>query len=187
MVAARKRAKIALALAGGGPVGGIYEVGAMAALAEALDGVGLHRVRHLRRCQFRGLHSAAVANGLGPAALARMLVENDTNEVFDPEMLLRPAFGEYLRRALSVPVLFWSSLRQYLSDPWHLRLVGGFPGPQSCHSDRRFQQFGNRQAALRSCFRRAGGATIFASSSTAFSRGDRSRHRRVGGLRLRGA
>jgi hypothetical protein len=57
-----------------------------------------------------------------------MLVENDTDEVFDPEMLLRPAFGEYLRRALAVPVLFWSSLRQYLSDPWHLRLVEAFQG-----------------------------------------------------------
>jgi NTE family protein len=57
-----------------------------------------------------------------------MLVEDDNDEVFDPEMLLRPAVGEYLRRVLQVPVLFWSSLRQYLSDPWHLRLVEAFQG-----------------------------------------------------------
>lgn len=128
MVAARKRARIGLALAGGGPVGGIYEVGAMAALAEALDGVDFTGFDIYVGVSSGAFISAAVANGLGPAKLARMLVENDTDEVFDPEMLLRPAFGEYLRRALAVPVLFWSSLRQYLSDPWHLRLVEAFQG-----------------------------------------------------------
>ncbi|MBN8448016.1 MAG: patatin-like phospholipase family protein [Candidatus Accumulibacter sp.] len=128
MVAARKRARIGLALAGGGPVGGIYEVGAMAALAEALDGLDFTGFDIYVGVSSGAFISAAVANGLGPAKLARMLVENDTDEVFDPEMLLRPAFGEYLRRALAVPVLFWSSLRQYLSDPWHLRLVEAFQG-----------------------------------------------------------
>ncbi len=128
MVAARRRARIGLALAGGGPVGGIYEVGAMAALAEALDGLDFTGLDIYVGVSSGAFISAAVANGLGPAKLARMLVENDTDEVFDPEMLLRPAFGEYLRRALAVPVLFWSSLRQYLSDPWHLRLIETFQG-----------------------------------------------------------
>lgn len=31
--------KLGIALAGGGPLGGIYEIGALAALADALDGV----------------------------------------------------------------------------------------------------------------------------------------------------
>ncbi|MBL8373522.1 patatin-like phospholipase family protein [Accumulibacter sp.] len=128
MVAARKRARIGLALAGGGPVGGIYEVGAMAALAESLDGLDFTGFDIYVGVSSGAFISAAVANGLGPDKLARMLVENDTDEVFDPEMLLRPAFGEYLRRALAVPVLFWSSLRQYLSDPWHLRLLEAFQG-----------------------------------------------------------
>ena len=128
MTATSRSAKIALALAGGGPVGGIYEVGAMAALSEALDGVDFNEFDIYVGVSSGALLSAAVANGLGPAALARMLVEKDNNEVFDPGMLLRPAFGEYIRRAMSVPVIFWSSLRQYLSDPWHLRLVEAFQG-----------------------------------------------------------
>ncbi|HRD92796.1 patatin-like phospholipase family protein [Accumulibacter sp.] len=128
MAVGKERAKIGLALAGGGPVGGIYEVGAMAALAEALDGVDFTAFDIYVGVSSGAFISAAVANGLGPETLARMLVENDTDEVFDPEMLLRPAFGEYLQRALSVPVLLWSSLRQYLSDPWHLRLVESFQG-----------------------------------------------------------
>ena len=126
MNAATTHPMIGLALAGGGPVGGIYEVGAMAALAEALDGVDFTAFGIYVGVSSGAFISAAVANGLGPDKLARMLVENDTDEVFDPEMLLRPAFGEYLRRALALPVLFWSALRQYLSDPWHLRLIEAF-------------------------------------------------------------
>ncbi|EXI85386.1 MAG: Patatin [Candidatus Accumulibacter regalis] len=128
MTATGRRSKIALALAGGGPVGGIYEVGAMAALAEALEGVDFTTFDIYVGVSSGALLSASVANGLGPAALARMLVEDDSTEVFDPGVLLRPAFGEYLRRALSVPVLFWSSLRQYLADPWHVRLLEAFQG-----------------------------------------------------------
>lgn len=128
MVAKSERSKIGLALAGGGPVGGIYEVGALAALAEALKGIDLTTLDVYVGVSSGAFMSAAVANGLGPAKLARMLVEDDTDEVFDPEMLLRPAFAEYLQRALAVPLLFWSSLRQYLSDPWHLRLVESFQG-----------------------------------------------------------
>ncbi|MCM8594541.1 patatin-like phospholipase family protein [Accumulibacter sp.] len=126
MVAVNRRSKIGLALAGGGPVGGIYEVGALAALAEALDGLDFTDCDIYVGVSSGAFMSAAVANGLGPDKLARMLVEGDTDEVFDPEMLLRPALGEYLRRAMTVPALFWSALRQYLSDPWHLRLIEAF-------------------------------------------------------------
>ena len=38
------RARIGLALAGGGPLGGIYEVGALLALAESLQGVDLNNL-----------------------------------------------------------------------------------------------------------------------------------------------
>lgn len=126
MVVAIRHSKIGLALAGGGPVGGIYEVGAMAALDEALDGADFNRFGTYVGVSSGGFIAAALANGLAPAKLARMLVENDTDEIFDPEMLLRPAFGEYFKRALSVPPLLWSSFRHYLSDPWHLGLFEAF-------------------------------------------------------------
>ena len=35
----RARPRVGLALAGGGPLGGIYEVGALLALADSLDGI----------------------------------------------------------------------------------------------------------------------------------------------------
>ena len=125
-VAANARPKIGLALAGGGPVGGIYEVGAMAALEEALDGADFNNFDVYVGVSSGGFIAAALANGLGPAKLARMLVENDTDEVFDPEILLKPAFGEFLKRAQSVPPLLWASLRHYLSNPLNLGLFEAF-------------------------------------------------------------
>ena len=126
VTASASRSRIGLALAGGGPVGGIYEVGAMAALAEALEGPNFNDFDFFVGVSSGGFIAAALANGLRPETLARMLVENDTDEVFDPEMLLRPAFGEFFKRALSVPPLLWSSLRHYLSDPWHHGLFESF-------------------------------------------------------------
>ena len=38
--------KIALALAGGGPLGAIYEVGAMCALEESLNGLDFTKLDH---------------------------------------------------------------------------------------------------------------------------------------------
>ena len=122
MAAPAVRSKIGLALAGGGPVGGIYEVGAMAALAEALEGLDFNGFDYFVGVSSGGFVAAAVANGMHPGSLARMLVENDTDEMFDPELLLRPALGEYMKRALSVPLLLFSSFRNYFSDPLHTGL-----------------------------------------------------------------
>jgi NTE family protein len=38
------RPRVGLALAGGGPLGGIYEIGALLALAESLDGIDLNEL-----------------------------------------------------------------------------------------------------------------------------------------------
>lgn len=121
-----RRARLGLALAGGGPLGGIYEVGALAALSEALEGIDFNEIDIYVGVSSGGFIAAALANGMSPAKLARMLVENDTEEVFDPDVLLRPAFGEYFRRMMSLPPLMLDAFRHYLADPWHAGLMESF-------------------------------------------------------------
>src|SRR5207249_9360990 len=61
------RRRIALALAGGGPLGGIYEVGVLIALAECLEGVDLNKLDVYVGVSSGGLVAAALANGVSPA------------------------------------------------------------------------------------------------------------------------
>ncbi len=107
-----------MALAGGGPLGAIYEIGALAALAEALEGIDFTELDCYVGVSAGGIIAAGLANGITPHAMCRMFIQSDaTDEAFEPEALLRPAFKEYARRALSVPPLVLASVWAYVSDP----------------------------------------------------------------------
>lgn len=96
--------KFGVALAGGGPLGGIYEVGAIAALAEAIEGLDFNEADIYVGVSSGSFIAAALANGISPERLTHMLIDNGkSDEVFDPEVLLKPAFREYWQRASSVP------------------------------------------------------------------------------------
>ncbi len=111
------RPKIALALAGGGPLGAIYEVGAMCALEESLNGLDFTQLDHYVGVSAGGFIVASLANGISPRELCASFIENDSepSETFDPSWLLTPAYGEFMRRGRMFPGLVLSAL-------WHLTL-----------------------------------------------------------------
>jgi predicted acylesterase/phospholipase RssA len=106
------RPKIALALAGGGPLGAIYEIGALCALDEVLEGVDFTRLHHYVGVSAGGFIAAGLANGMSPRELCASFIESDdgTSEVFDPSWLMVPAYGEFARRAIMFPGLAASAL-----------------------------------------------------------------------------
>ena len=113
------RPRIGLALAGGGPLGAIYELGALLALSESLEGVDFNELDVYVGVSAGGFIAAGLANGLTPEHMRRMFIESDTSEEpFEPELLLKPAFREYAMRALSVPPLLLASIWNYLANPW---------------------------------------------------------------------
>lgn len=109
--------KIALALAGGGPLGAIYEVGAMCALEESLTGLDFTKLDNYVGVSAGGFIVAALANGITPRELCASFIENDSepSETFDPSWLLTPAYAEFARRGIMLPRLVLSAL-------WHLTL-----------------------------------------------------------------
>jgi predicted acylesterase/phospholipase RssA len=112
------RPRIGLALAGGGPLGGIYELGALLALSESLEGIDFNGLDIYVGVSSGGFIAAGLANGLSPEQMHRMFIESDTSEEpFAPELLLKPAFREFAVRALSVPPLFLASIWSYLTNP----------------------------------------------------------------------
>lgn len=102
-------------MSGGGPLGAIYEIGALCALQECLNGIDFTKLQHYVGVSAGGFITAALANGITPRALCASFIENDNepSETFDPSWLLAPAYGEFAHRALMLPGLLVSAL-------WHL-------------------------------------------------------------------
>ena len=130
----KKPARIALALAGGGPLGAIYEIGALCALDESLDGINFSKLDHYVGVSAGGFIAAALANGMTPRELSASFIENgaQASEVFDPSWLMVPAYGEFARRAIMAPGLAASALWRFASGRTSLtsaleRLGPGLP------------------------------------------------------------
>ena len=113
-----KRPRIALALAGGGPLGAIYEIGALCALDESLDGLDLTQLDHYVGVSAGGFLAAALANGMSARELCAGFIESsdESAEVFDPSWLMVPAWGEFARRAIMLPGLTASALWRLLVE-----------------------------------------------------------------------
>jgi len=115
---AARRPRIGLALAGGGPLGAIYEIGVLAALAEALRGVDLNEMEVYVGVSAGSFIAAGLANGYTPHDLSRVFIEETKSEDrFDPALLLKPALREYGRRVVSLPPLLLEALWEYAMRP----------------------------------------------------------------------
>lgn len=99
--------RTALALAGGGPFGAIYEIGVLCALEETLQGLDLAALDHYVGVSAGGFIAAGLANGIRPREMCASFIENSAPgaEVFDPAWLTVPAYGEFVRRAARLPLL----------------------------------------------------------------------------------
>ncbi|MGH8031008.1 MAG: patatin-like phospholipase family protein [Luteimonas sp.] len=115
---AQRVPKIGLAIAGGGPIGGMYELGALRALDEALDGLDLTDLDSYVGISSGAFLAAGLANRMTTAQMCRIFVTGDSDDVnFRPQTFLRPAFAEYLRRAAGVPSRLLDWWRALLTGP----------------------------------------------------------------------
>lgn len=93
--------KVGIALAGGGFLGAVYELGSLCALAEGIDGLDFKALDVYVGVSAGAFICAGLANGLSPHQMVRRFVESeDTNIPIDPATLMNPAWDEW-RAALS--------------------------------------------------------------------------------------
>ncbi len=106
--------RIALALSGGGPLGAIYEIGALCALEESLHGIDFTRLQHYVGVSAGGFIAAGLANRITPRELCASFIENDNAlaGTFDPSWLMTPAYGEFARRGIMLPALLIAAMWQ---------------------------------------------------------------------------
>jgi predicted acylesterase/phospholipase RssA len=66
--------RIALALSGGGPLGAIYEIGALCALEESLNGIDFTQLQHYVGVSAGGFIAAGLANRITPRELCALFI-----------------------------------------------------------------------------------------------------------------
>jgi predicted acylesterase/phospholipase RssA len=112
------RPRLGLALAGGGPLGAFYEIGALEAMAESIDGLDLTRLDAYVGVSSGAMIAAGLANGVTTADMGVVFIDNAADEFpMSPGLFLQPAFREYLARAKGAPGLLAAIVRQYLHAP----------------------------------------------------------------------
>ncbi|HEY2651760.1 MAG TPA: patatin-like phospholipase family protein [Solirubrobacteraceae bacterium] len=114
----RPRSKTALVLGGGGFTGGVYEIGAL----RALDLLSVNRTVN----QFDvyvgtsagAFVAAAVANGLSPEEMMRVLVQRVSTPFPDARIsaLLRPNYAEFVAKGALIPFRLAQVVRRLLRD-----------------------------------------------------------------------
>src|ERR1700755_178319 len=112
------RSKTALVLGGGGFTGGVYEIGAL----RALDLLSVNRTVN----QFDvyvgtsagAFVAAAVANGVTPEEMMRVLVQQVPTPFPDARIssLLRPNYREFLAKGVLLPLRLAQVVRRLLGD-----------------------------------------------------------------------
>ncbi|MFP5461676.1 MAG: patatin-like phospholipase family protein [Gammaproteobacteria bacterium] len=106
---------IGLALAGGGFLGAAYELGVLAALAEAVPDLDLNALDAYVGVSAGSFIAAGLANGKTPHQMVRMFVE-DAEDALDPATMLRPSARLWLRALRSVPRAFGQAVDAGISE-----------------------------------------------------------------------
>ena len=109
---------IALALAGGGPMGGLYELGTLLALQQALPQLPLQQLPMYVGVSAGSVIAAALANRLPIKQIADNLLQPDlASHPVHPALFYTPAWQEYRARLAQLPTLTWQALCDYLRHP----------------------------------------------------------------------
>ncbi len=130
----RRNGKVGIALAGGGPLGAIYEIGALVALEKALRGVSLTDLDVYVGVSSGAFVAAGLANGISPSEMhAIFILDRSHHDPFEPGLLLRPAFREFARRLIRMPELVLAAAFAFGASPTDglvesfMRLTPGLP------------------------------------------------------------
>lgn len=113
--AATRAPRVGLALAGGGPLGAVYEIGALCALQDSVPGLDLNALDGYVGVSAGGFIAAGLANGITPRQLCRSFIENvgPRADVVHPSLFIRPAVGEMAERLAMLPGLVAQAALHY--------------------------------------------------------------------------
>lgn len=118
--------KFGLACAGGGIEGAVYEIGSLAALEDAMEGISFTRdIDTYVGVSAGAIITACLANGVSPRELSKAILSHQADvHPINPEIFFTPAVSEYIRRGLKVPRLITGALRDFITNPGDTTVLG---------------------------------------------------------------
>ncbi len=123
-ISRRRKPRIGLALAGGGPEGAVYEIGALRALEEAIEGLDFSECDIYVGVSAGTFVAASLANGITPRQLIRTLFLREPGEQpFVPAHFFTPAYGQWAMRSAKLPRLLADALLRFTRAPRDQSLV----------------------------------------------------------------
>ncbi len=123
------KGRVGLALAAGGVLGGVYEVGALRALEEAIGGLDLNRLRVIVGVSAGSFIGAHLVNGVTVTEMLRGLAaEGGSEALFDQSIFFMPAYKEMARRGLQLPSVISEALTQLAKGPEDPSFIGTLEG-----------------------------------------------------------
>lgn len=113
-----------LALAGGGPLGGFYELGALCALQDSIKRIDLTDLDVYVGVSAGAFIAAGLANGISLPYMCDIFASNKKTETpFNPDHFLQPAYKDYIKNLAKTPLLVGKSLLKWASNPLHTSIV----------------------------------------------------------------
>jgi predicted acylesterase/phospholipase RssA len=107
-------------------VGAVYEIGALRALEEAIEGLDLTDAHVYVGVSAGSVIAAALANRMSVAHLVRSVATRVQDDPFLPQVLFMPAYREWISRAFQIPRLVWEAVNSFARRRSVLRALRHF-------------------------------------------------------------
>ncbi|KAA3638978.1 MAG: patatin-like phospholipase family protein [Proteobacteria bacterium] len=116
--------KFGLALAGGGPLGGFYELGALCALEDHIEDISMNDLDIYVGVSSGAFLAAGLANGISLRKMVQIFIfDNQSLTPFNPDHFLQPAYRDYIVNLAKSPKLLTKTLLEWAKNPLKMGIV----------------------------------------------------------------
>lgn len=116
--------RFGLALAGGGPLGAFYELGALCAIQDCLEPLEMTELDVYVGVSAGAFIAAGLANGINLQKMSKIFAFSQRAETpFNPDHFLQPAYKDYVLNLARTPNLLTKTLMKWVKNPLKTSVV----------------------------------------------------------------
>lgn len=117
--------RIGVACAGGGIEGAVYEIGALCAIEEAVQGLNFNNMHVYVGVSAGALICSSLVNNITPRQMSLGILSHQEGvHPITPEIFYTPAFGEYFSKVTRIPAVLLEAIQEYIINPTDISLSG---------------------------------------------------------------